>query len=82
MSSGSLPSSHLPFVIREYFLISEDFPGSSDGEDSASSAADLGLIPGLDTYIRRLWALSVIETGTPGLTAACELRNLGQGPHL
>ena len=27
-----------------------DFPGGSDGKESASSAGDLGLIPGLGRY--------------------------------
>ena len=35
-----------------------DFPGGSDGEESACNAGDLGLIPGLGRYLER-------ECGTP-----------------
>ena len=34
----------------QYFVLILDFPGSSDGQDSACNAGDLGLIPGVGRY--------------------------------
>ena len=35
------------------------FPGGSDGEESAYSVGDLGLLPGLKTPWRRAWQLTL-----------------------
>ena len=40
----------MPYSDLKTSGVFEDFPGGSDGKESACSARDLGLIPGLGRY--------------------------------
>ena len=58
-------------LVRESLESKWGFPGGSDGKESACSAGDLGLIPGLGRYPRE-------DNGNP-LQYPCLENHMGRG---